>query len=89
MRATDKIVWSSRPNKGGESRWQIREYYSQVYNRKRIAVDNNDRGQTDYPMFHDGRVYYDFPERVPHYVKVEVRKRIAQYYMENPLPQYR
>jgi len=38
----------------------------------------NPDGLSDSPLLHDGRVFYDFPERFPRYIKDEVARILIE-----------
>lgn len=41
-----------------------------------LMLEKKTTGQCDYPVHHEGRTLYDFPERIPNYVRAQVEKRL-------------
>lgn len=64
-----KLLWKS-----GNGRWEIYSFIN-PYGVLRIMVVDDRTGYCDYPiMYDDGGIAYDFPERIPKYVREKVRK---------------
>lgn len=63
-----EILWQ-------KSGWTIKKYQ----NRKgtdSLSVENDKSGFIDYPIYydHNGKIAYDYPERVPNAIKKQVEK---------------
>ena len=51
-------------------RWRINAYRNINTNQPSLMLENLMTGFTDWPIrYDDGRIAYDFPERIPAYVK--------------------
>lgn len=64
-----KLLWKSE-----NGRWEIHSFIN-PYGVLRIMVADDRTGHCDYPiMYDDGGIAYNFPERIPKYVREKVRK---------------
>jgi len=41
-----------------------------------MMLEKKTTGQCDYPIYCEGRALYDFPERIPTYIRKQVEKRL-------------
>lgn len=65
-----KTLWQSKNKK-----WDIVEMGKIGTDQSLIIVVNNDTSWNDNPIrYNDGRVAYDFPERIPSYIKEKVKR---------------